>query len=443
MGLIDGFGAPVSHNNRASVDAFHAAAVRLLGYAPDPAAMIGAVLADDPDFIMARCFLAGMFLTASDKRQQADLAREFAVLERLAPQANARERGHIKAIKLWLSGDFYAASQAYADILFDYPRDLCALQFGHQTDFLLGTASSTRDRPARVVHHWSEADPEYSYILGMLAFGLEESGHYPQAEEMALRCVTLNPRDTWGVHGLAHCYEMQGKTELGIGFMERCEDKWAGSNYLSTHNRWHLNLFHLENCDFDKALAVHDRYMTVTKDSPLMDMHDSAAMLWRLAMDGVDCGERWTPVAERYTEVIDQAYIAFNDMHAMMAFAATGRETEAQALIAAMEANAEGSSTSSIVIRTAGLSIIKGFHAFGRGDYAAAKTLISKARHSAHMFGGSIAQRDVINLTLMEAAIRSGDRAMVEGLIAERSLMKPESPLTDFFRQRSSKASAH
>ncbi|TGV11446.1 tetratricopeptide repeat protein [Mesorhizobium sp. M8A.F.Ca.ET.173.01.1.1] len=443
MGLIDGFGAPVSHGNRVSVDAFHAAAMRMLGYAPDPGAMIGAVLAQDPDFIMGRCFLAGIFLTASDKRFQADLRREFAALERLAPHANERELGHMKAIKLWLTGDFYAASQAYADILLDYPRDLCALQFGHQTDFLLGSASSTRDRPARVMRHWNEGDPEYSYILGMLAFGLEESGHYPQAEETALRCVGLNPRDTWGVHGLAHCYEMQGKTELGISYMERSEENWAGENYLSIHNRWHLNLYHLENCDFDKALASHDRYMTVTKASPLMDMHDSAAMLWRLAMDGVDCGDRWTPVAERYAEVVDQAYLAFTDMHAMMAFAATGREAEAQALISAMEANADGSSTSSVVIRTAGLPIVKGFQAFGRGDYETAKTLISKARHSAHLFGGSIAQRDVINLTLMEAAIRSGDQAMVEGLIAERSLMKPESPLTDFFRKRGGQAATH
>jgi len=127
----------------------------------------------------------------------------------------------------------------------------------------------------------------------------------------------------------------------------------------------------------------------------------------------------------------------------MMAFAATGRDAEAKALIAALEANADGPSTSSIVIRAAGLPIVKGFQSFGRGDYETAKAQISKARHSAHLFGGSIAQRDVINLTLMEAAIRSGDRAMVEGLIAERSLMKPESPLTDFFRKRGSEAATH
>jgi hypothetical protein len=148
----------------------------------------------------------------------------------------------MQAIALWLRGDFYAASQAYADILNDYPRDMMALQFGHQTDFLLGHVSSTRDRPARMAGHWSEADQDYSFILGMQAFGLEECGHYPQAEAMALRCVTLNPRDTWGVHALAHCYEMQGKTEAGISFMENCEAMWSGKNYLSIHNRWHLGL---------------------------------------------------------------------------------------------------------------------------------------------------------------------------------------------------------
>jgi len=443
MGLVDGFGAPVSHCNRASVDIFHAAAVRMLGYVPDPGAMIGAVLAEDPDFIMGHCFLAGMLLNVPDKRYLPKLAHECAALERLGPQANERELGHIRAIKLWLSGDFYASSQAYADILHGCPRDLVALQMGHQIDVLLGTGNSTRDRLARVMRHWNEEDPEYSYVLGMMAFGLEEAGHYAQAEEMALRCVTMNPRDTWGVHGLAHSYEMQGKTGLGISYMERNEDNWAGENYLAIHNHWHLNLYHLENCDFDKALANHDRHMRVTKDSSVMDMHDSAALLWRLSMDGVDCGDRWTTMADRYSEISDQAYIAFNDMHAMMAFSATGREAEAHALIAALEVSAEGTSTSAIMNRTAGLAIVKAFHAFGHGNYSTAKTLISKVRHSIPLVGGSAAQRDVVNLTLMAAAVRSGDRAMVEGLIAERSAMKPESPLTDFFRQRSIETTQH
>jgi tetratricopeptide (TPR) repeat protein len=436
MGTIDIFGAPVSHGNRASVAAFGAAALRMLAYDPDPGAAIDAVLERDPDFIMGRCFRAGIYLTASDKRYQPPMARELARLQQLAPHANERERGHIGAIALWHRGQFHAASQAYADILLKHPRDLCALQFGHQTDFLLGSASSMRDRPARVLRHWSEADAGFPYILGMQAFGLEEAGHFSQAEAMAQRCLSLNPRDTWAIHALAHCYEMQGRTAEGIAFLERTEAHWARDNYLAIHNRWHLALYHVEHCRFEQALALHDRHMTVTVDSQLMDLHDSAAMLWRLALDGVTAGDRWEVLADRYAQVIDQAYIAFTDMHAMMAFVAAGRESAARALIEVLEAHADGPGTSALVIRAAGLPIVRGFHAFGNGDYAAAKSWLSGARHLSHLFGGSVAQRDVINLTLIAAAIRSHDRAMVEGLVAERTLLKPPSALTAFLLSR-------
>ena len=205
MALFDRFGAPVSHNDQADIDKFGTAAELMLGYAPDPVGMIKEVLENSPGFIMARCFLAGVYLVASDKRRQPLLQKQFVELWSRKGKANDRELSHIRAIKLWIDGDLYAASQAYADILNDFPRDVVALQIGHQTDFLLGHASSTRDRPARMIGHWSEQDLQYSYILGMQAFGLEEAGHYPQAQAMAERCVGLNPKDTWGVHALAHC----------------------------------------------------------------------------------------------------------------------------------------------------------------------------------------------------------------------------------------------
>ena len=428
----DGFGAPVSHGNQADIDRLTEAARLMLGYAPDPAGMTADLLRDAPDFIMARCFMCGLYLVASDKRQQGPLAVEFAKLNALSSKANARERGHIRAIRLWLEGDFYASSQAYADILFDFPRDLIALQIGHQTDFLLGHVSSTRDRPARMARHWSEADQDYSFILGMQAFGLEEAGHYAQAEDMARQSVTLNPKDTWGVHALAHCYEMQGRPDDGIAFMEDCEAMWAGSNYLSIHNRWHLGLYYIENCQFDRALGIHDTYMKVTPKSVLMDAHDSTALLWRLHLDGTNTGDRWETTAQLYEPVVDQAYMCFTDMHAMFAFMATGRESHALALLAALRANLDGPTSASIVIKAAGLPIAMGIHAFGHGDYETAKDLLSGYRHNAHLLGGSIAQRDILNLTLLAAAQRSGDHAMVEGLIAERTLLRPHSPLTNF-----------
>ncbi|RVA84872.1 tetratricopeptide repeat protein, partial [Mesorhizobium sp. M7A.F.Ca.CA.004.01.1.1] len=51
-------------------------------------------------------------------------------------------------------------------------------------------------------------------------------------------------------------------------------------------------------------------------------------------------------------------------------------------------------------------------------------------------FGGSHAQRDVIDLTLIEAALRAGDGALARALTAERSMARPDSPLSALFVRR-------
>ncbi len=48
-------------------------------------------------------------------------------------------------------------------------------------------------------------------------------------------------------------------------------------------------------------------------------------------------------------------------------------------------------------------------------------------RSSAHRFGGSHAQRDVIDLTLIEAAQRGGDAPLGAALAAERTALHPAS----------------
>jgi hypothetical protein len=51
-------------------------------------------------------------------------------------------------------------------------------------------------------------------------------------------------------------------------------------------------------------------------------------------------------------------------------------------------------------------------------------------------FGGSHAQRDVIDWTLTEAALRGGPSEMAEALVAERRALRPHSPVNLAFRDR-------
>jgi len=57
-------------------------------------------------------------------------------------------------------------------------------------------------------------------------------------------------------------------------------------------------------------------------------------------------------------------------------------------------------------------------------------------RNIAHRFGGSHAQRDLLDLTLIEAAFRSNQHALAAALAAERAAMRPTSPLARLFVQR-------
>jgi len=64
--------------------------------------------------------------------------------------------------------------------------------------------------------------------------------------------------------------------------------------------------------------------------------------------------------------------------------------------------------------------------------------LLLPLRPAAHRFGGSHAQRDVISLTLIEAALRSGQARMARALVAERRSLKPSSPFNSQLWDRAS-----
>jgi hypothetical protein len=124
----------------------------------------------------------------------------------------------------------------------------------------------------------------------------------------------------------------------------------------------------------------------------------------------------------------EHSYYAFNDAHAVMAFAGAGRIDLAQRTIAAMERRAAGSDTNAMMTRDVGLPLARGVAAFAAGLYGDAIALLQPIRTIANRFGGSHAQRDLIHLTLVEAALRARHSRLARALIAERTQLKPSSP---------------
>jgi hypothetical protein len=106
-----------------------------------------------------------------------------------------------------------------------------------------------------------------------------------------------------------------------------------------------------------------------------------------------------------------------------MALGLAGRLGTAKKLVADLSGSASG--TNKKMLDRAGLDVARGFLAFAGGDYQLAAELLGQARPHAYVFGGSHAQRDAIDLTLLAAASAAHDDALVRALTAERLARKP------------------
>ena len=160
-----------------------------------------------------------------------------------------------------------------------------------------------------------------------------------------------------------------------------------------------------------------------------MSRLDATALLWRLRLEGADVGDRFEKVADAWSDALEGegGYYAFNDFHAAMSFAATGREAATVRLRAAMEKAAWEDSPNGEMTRVVGIDAAEGLVAFGEGDYARAIEKIAAVRDVASRFGGSHAQRDILTLTLIEAARRGGQARLAEHVLNERLVHKPRS----------------
>jgi len=114
-----------------------------------------------------------------------------------------------------------------------------------------------------------------------------------------------------------------------------------------------------------------------------------------------------------------------------MAFVGGNRSKEAEAVLETQRCAIDGAGDNAAFTREVGYAATRAIKAFGDGDYSETVRLLRPVRNYAHRFGGSHAQRDLIDLTIIEAATRSGQDRLAEALRLERAQVKGEGLKTD------------
>ncbi len=437
----DARGNPVSTGSAAALDASERALWRTMSFYGTPIDDLDAAIAADPAWPLPRLMKAGFLLGLTEPSLVAEATAALEQAAALASHGNERERLHLAAVQRLAAGDWAGAGAAWVEILGRHPRDALALQWAHLFDFHRGDSRGLRDHVEAVLPAWPDDDPLHPYVLAMHAFGLEESGRYDEAEATGRRALAGAARVPWAIHAVAHVMEMQGRHEEGARWMGQWRRHWGaresdGSgdapNGFAGHLGWHEALFALEGLDTATALRVFDAYLDAGRIEITLQRVDAASLLWRLRLLGVDVGDRWQALVAGWP-LGDTAAgrSVFNDVHATLALIGAGEAARAQEWAARSIAHAEqATGWNAEVSRELGAPLMRGLLSFAAGRSGDALAAIAPLRDRLARIGGSHAQRDVVEQTLLAAAAGC-DRAAGRALLTARTRGRRTTPLSE------------
>ncbi|MCU0826204.1 MAG: tetratricopeptide repeat protein [Tabrizicola sp.] len=391
----------------------------ILSHAASTGPDLNRVLAAAPDFALGQA-VRGLSCLLLGRAEMVEVARQAYAAALSSAPATMREMAFVHALGDWLTGRPTRAAARLQVVLTMEPRDALAMKMIQAIHFVMGRPKAMRASVEGVASAWND-HPARGYLLGCHAFTLEETGEYDLAERTGREGVALAPDDAWGLHAVAHVFDMTGRAEAGLDWLIGREASWAHCNNFRFHVWWHRALMHLDLGDHAAALALYDSDIRADRTDDYRDIANGASLLARLELEGVDVGNRWDELADLSEHRATDGCLAFADLHYMLALCGGDRQTAAVGLIARMRAGAPAVSEAQTVIAHPGLHVAQGLQAFAAGDYPVAFMHLRAGRADLQQIGGSHAQRDVFDRITIEAALRGGYADAACSLLSDRT----------------------
>jgi len=395
--IRDKLGITYSVKTESSLEAFNNIIESYLGNLDDVMPKLDALLEVDSTMPMALVLKGYMMKLGGDPKFTRPIKHVLSHLLENNIQ-NEREALHIAALHAWTDNHNDKALDILETLLISDQKDMLALRIAHYMHFYAGTANKMRDSVNRAIQVWREDDPFYAYLLGMYSFGLEESGHYEEAEKLGKKAILLNPRDVWASHAVTHVFQMQKRSDEGIAWLEDLIPQWRNTNNFAYHLQWHKALFYLGKSEYEMALSLYDQHLiSPLTDDFYLDVCNATSLLWRLEMLGVDVGDRWQTLAGYAENRVCDDELVFSSLHYLMVPA---RLKNTPLLIDAMthyQSWSKEQTNQGGICKLVGLPLAESIIQFGAGDYTKAKQNLNLIQDNIVKIGGSHAQRHLFD----------------------------------------------
>ena len=426
--LTDSRGLQITCSSQTALDGYESALLDLWNYRIKAPKTLKAALEHDGDFAMGHILRGYIMSMLESVIVRPKMLESVAHAREQLDEDSVRERLHADALEGLATGNINGACEAWESILASFPHDLLALKMHHHVSFWTGRSYVIRNTVMGVFDAWDESMAGFSFVLGMMCFGLEECGDYAQAEPYGRRAIDMNGDDLWAIHSVAHVLEMQGRLDEGITLIDRDPQLWADRNPFQGHNWWHLALFALEKGDYDFVLKTYDELIITSNTEFFLDIQNGASLLKRLELLGVNVGSRWDGLAEYAEKQIGDHVLSFTDLHSCLTLAVTSNDDAVERYLASLRTfaatpnNYSASITSRLII-----PMCEGMIAFEKGDFDEAVRLLWPLRDNWTDIGGSHAQRDLFAQILLDATIGAKRYDMAQTLLSQRLTLRPKS----------------
>ena len=389
----------------------------------DTGACLKVTLEADPTMPMAHCLQGYFFLFMASAPLTKRAKKSYSTALDNSIGSSSREKAHIAALGYWCDDDKNRATQIWCQILANYPLDVVALRLGYYANFWTGDSNAMRHSVESTFHAWDPSMPNYSHFLGMRSFVFEEGGDYKLAEKLGRQAIELDPYDPWAIHAVSHIMEMQERRSEGIKWISEREANWLGANNFRYHLIWHLSLMYWGLGDFDQVLQIYDERLWDPKSDEFADLCNDASILMRLEYVGVNVGDRWLDLHAKIETRAEEHILLFADVHFASMFASVGDIAGVNRLVKSFS---EKGGTARMEV---GLPLAQAVADYCSGAYIPAQKTLLELRGRIIEIGGSHAQREIFELMIIEASIKSGDIETARNMLENRAKLNPNNGL--------------
>lgn len=415
----DPLGLPLSTTNEAAT-AYNAGLERLMRLQDGAEEQLRLATELDPGFALAHAALAMLGHEAgadADVRASLDAARKAAKV-----RGDERERSLVDVVGQRVKDVRRTGAEALMHHISLHPRDVLAVSAAVPTIAFSGV-TDVQQEAWDLVEGLAPAYGDHWWYISLLAFTRQDQGQYDEAGLLAESALSCEPSSGHAVHAQTHVLYETGQHDVGRVWLDHWVAESGRSASHRAHFSWHAALHELALGDTEAVRRRYYSQLSAPDVSGVRALVDSASLLWRWRMTTTDAPPPVEPVlAAVEPALLTHPQTPFMALHAAVAHAAGGDAAALHALAQHCRRSRDA------VLRGTVASLCTAFAAVVEERWGEAATLIEDVLPLLTRVGGSAAQREVVEETLLVCLVRSG-RAAEAGVLLDERLHRRPSPL--------------